>query len=372
MATECEKEPAAPFMNARIAALRARLAGRGADAFFSLDPPTNTYLTGFRGTTSAVLVTAGDAVLLCDFRYTEQAQQQVSGCRVVEITGIMEVRVGEWLAKLDSRSALFEPERITFGRHEAVRAAAPGIAVAPAPGLVEELRQIKDAGEIAKIRRACQIAESALAEVVAGLRTGVTERETAALLEHEFKRRGAQGASFDTIALFGARSSLPHGEPTDKALENGDIVLIDCGCLVDGYCSDLTRTFFFGRIPGAWAEEIYLCVRQAQQAALAALRAGAGASTVDAAARDLIARAGHGPRFGHGTGHSVGLEVHENPRLNVLSKAVLSAGMAVTVEPGIYLPGRGGVRIEDLVVVTKDGCDILTAGISKDLQVIGK
>ena len=129
MATECEKEPAAPFMNARIAALRARLAGRGADAFFSLDPPTNTYLTGFRGTTSAVLVTAGDAVLLCDFRYTEQAQQQVSGCRVVEITGIMEVRVGEWLAKLDSRSALFEPERITFGRHEAVRAAAPGIAL---------------------------------------------------------------------------------------------------------------------------------------------------------------------------------------------------------------------------------------------------
>ncbi len=359
-------------METRMNALRARLVERGADAFFSLDPPTNAWLTGFRGTTSAVLVTRGSAVLLCDFRYTEQARQQASGCEVNEITGTMEGRVGEGLAKLGSRSALFEPGRISFSQHEAVRAAAPGIALAPAPGLVEELRQVKDAGETAKIRRACQIAESALADVVDGLREGVTERETAALLEHEFKRRGAQRASFDTIALFGARSSLPHGEPTDKALEQGDIVLIDCGCMVDGYCSDLTRTFFFGRIPGGWAEEIYLCVRQAQQAAVAALRAGARASEVDAAARDLIARAGFGARFGHGTGHSVGIEVHENPRLNALSKAVLAAGMAVTVEPGIYLPGQGGVRIEDLVMVTDDGCDILTAGISKDLQVIGK
>ncbi len=359
-------------METRIKALRARLAERGADAFFSLDPPTNAYLTGFRGTTSAVLVTAGRAVLLCDFRYTEQAQAQTSACEVVEITGTMEARVAEWLSRLDGRSALFEPERLTFSQHQAVHAAAPGIALAPAPGLVEELRQIKDAGEIAKIRAACQIAESALAEVVNGLRAGVTERETAALLEHEFKRRGAQRASFDTIAIFGARSSLPHGEPTDKPLESGDIVLIDCGCVVDGYCSDLTRTFFFGRIPGAWAEEIYLCVQQAQQAALSALRAGANASEVDALARNLISRAGFGARFGHGTGHCVGIEVHENPRLNAMSRAVLAAGMAVTVEPGIYLPGQGGVRIEDLAVVTDNGCDVLTAGISKDLQVIGK
>jgi Xaa-Pro aminopeptidase len=359
-------------METRMAALRARLAERGADAFFSLDPPTNAYLTGFRGTTSAVLVTAGSAMLLCDFRYTEQARLQASACEVTEVIGTMEARVGEWLAKLGSRSALFEPDRLSFGQHEALRAAAPGITLAPAPGLVEELRQIKDEGEIAKIRAACHIAESALADVVDGLRAGVTERETAARLEHEFKRRGAQRASFDTIALFGARSSLPHGEPTDKPLEEGDIVLIDCGCMVDGYCSDLTRTFFFGRIPGDWAKEIYLCVQQAQQAALAALCAGARASEVDAAARNLIARAGYGPRFGHGTGHSVGIEVHENPRLNMLSKAVLAAGMAVTVEPGIYLPGRGGVRIEDLAVVTGSGCDILTAGISKDLQVIRK
>ena len=359
-------------METRMAALRARLAERGADAFFSLDPPTNAYLTGFRGTTSGVLVTAGSALLLCDFRYTEQAQRQASGCEVNEITGTMEARVGEGLSRLGSRSALFEPDRISFSQYEAVRAAVPGIALAPAPGLVEELRQVKDAGEIAKIREACHIAESALADVVDGLRAGMTERETAARLEHEFKRRGAQRASFDTIALFGARSSLPHGEPTDKPLEEGDIVLIDCGCMVDGYCSDLTRTFFFGRIPGAWAEEIYLCVQQAQQAALAALRAGARASEVDAAARDLITRAGYGSRFGHGTGHSVGIEVHENPRLNALSKAVLTAGMAVTVEPGIYLPGQGGVRIEDLAMVANDGCDILTAGISKDLQVIGK
>jgi len=359
-------------METRLKALRVRLAERGADAFFSLDPPTNAYLTGFRGTTSAVLVTARRAVLLCDFRYTEQAQKQVSDCEVVEVTGTMEARAAEWLSRLECRSALFEPERLSFSQHQAVRAAAPGIALSPVPELVEELRQIKDSGEIDKIRRACHIAESALADVVDGLRAGVTERETAALLEHEFKRRGAQRTSFDTIALFGARSSLPHGEPTDKPLEVGDIVLIDCGCLVDGYCSDLTRTFFFGRIPGAWAEEIYLCVQQAQQAALAAVRAGAGASDVDAAARNLISRAGYGARFGHGTGHCVGIEVHENPRLNATSKAVLAAGMAVTVEPGIYLPGQGGVRIEDLAVVSEDGCDVLTAGISKDLQVIGK
>ena len=359
-------------METRLAALRARLAERGASAFFSMDPPTNAWLTGFRGSTSAVLVTASEAVLLCDFRYTEQAGSQASGCEVVEITGTLEARTGEWLVKLGARTALFEPDRIAFSRHDAVRAAAAGVTLSPAPGLVEELRQIKDAGEIARMRTACQIAESALADVVDGLRAGVTERETAARLEYEFKRRGAQRPSFDSIVLFGPRSSLPHGEPTEKPLETGDIVLIDCGCVVDGYCSDLTRTFFFGRIPGAWAEEIYLCVRQAQQAAMDALCAGAGASAVDAAARDLITRAGYGLRFGHGTGHSVGIEVHENPRLNVLSRAVLAPGMAVTVEPGIYLPGQGGVRIEDLAVVTENGCDVLTAGISKDLQVIGK
>ncbi len=355
----------------RLAGLRALIAEQGAGALVSLDPSANAWIAGFHGSTSAVIVTASRAVLLVDFRYAEQAEtQRAPGVEMVVVEGSLETRAGEWLDALDAGTALFEPDRMSVTRRDAVADAFSG-ELRPAPALVDGLRQRKDAGETASIRRACAIAEESLLEVVRGLRAGVTERETAALLEYEFKRRGARRPSFDTIVLFGARSSLPHGVPGGNPLKSGDLVLVDCGCEVDGYCSDLTRTWVYGRISAPWVEEIHRVTLEAQEAALAAVRAGVRAADVDAAARGVITRAGYGPRFGHGTGHGVGLEIHESPRLNPQSAAVLAAGMAVTIEPGIYLPGQGGVRIEDLVVVTEDGCDVLTT-IPKQLQVLNE
>ena len=183
------------------------------------------------------------------------------------------------------------------------------------------------------------------------------------------KKRGATGPSFDTIVLFGANSSLPHGVPGDALLKQGDIVLIDMGARLNGYCSDLTRTYVFGSIPGEWFEEIYALNLHAQRSALKAVRPGVTGREVEAVAREIMREGGLGDRFGHGLGHGVGIEVHEEPRLNTRSDSVLKAGMVVTVEPGIYLPGQGGVRIEDLVLVTESGCEVLTK-LPKDLQVI--
>lgn len=356
-------------MKHRIAALRGLIARHRADSFVSLDPPVNEYLTGFHGSASAVVVAPRSAALLCDFRYTEQAMAQARGCRVREVAGDLETAAGAALAEAGCALALFEPDRISVATHGRLRAAFTGGRLRAAPGLTDPLRAVKDADEAARMRRATDIAEAALSAVLRRLKKGDTERAVAAMLEHEFRKRGAQKASFDTTVLFGAHSSLPHGKPGDTPLKRGDIVLVDCGCVVDGYCSDLTRTAVFGSIPGAWFEDIYACVLEAQLAGLAAVRPGAGAAAVDRACRDVIERAGHGARFGHGTGHGVGLEIHEFPRLNQHSTTVLAPGMAVTVEPGIYLPGRGGVRIEDLVVVTPQGCDVLNK-LPKELQVI--
>ncbi|MCC6143945.1 MAG: aminopeptidase P family protein [Candidatus Hydrogenedentes bacterium] len=355
-------------MTHRVDALRAILAESGSDAFFSLSPPTNFYLAGFSGTTSAVIITAKEAVLLCDFRYTEQAGTQVQGYAIEEVTGTLEVRVGECLNRLGVRKAAFEAAAHTVHQQQVVANAFSG-ALLPQLDLVRRLRCVKDEAEIEAIREASQLAEGVLAEVVPQIRAGMMEREIAAEIEYGFKRHGAQGPSFDTIALFGARSSLPHGMPGDRRLRPGDIVLLDFGCRRNGYCSDLTRTYAFGTIPGAWFEEIYDLTLTAQRIALEAIRPGMVCREVDAIARNLIADAGYGERFGHGLGHGVGIEIHESPRLNKESEAVLEPGMIVTVEPGIYLPGKGGVRIEDLVVVTKDGSESLSR-TPKELKVL--
>jgi Xaa-Pro aminopeptidase len=346
-------------MNERLARLRTQLDENGYDGFVSLSPPTNAYLAGFTGTTSAIVVTAQEAHFLCDFRYIEQAGEQVAGYEIKEMTGGLEKRAGELLGALGPRRVAYEDTAHTVWQMHQVGLNFPGELVGDA-SVVRGLREVKDAGEIARIRAAAELADNVLAEVVDGLSEGVTEREVAAKLEYGFKQQGAQGASFDTIVLFGARSSLPHGMPGERALERGDIVLIDCGCRKAGYCSDLTRTFVFATIPGAWFEEIYTLTLTAQQLALEAIRPGVSCREIDSIARDLIREGGYGGHFGHGLGHGVGLEIHEAPRLNQESETVLAPGMVVTVEPGIYLPGRGGVRIEDLVAVTETGYDVLS------------
>ena len=352
----------------RLNRLRAQLEAGSYDAYFSLSPPANAYLAGFTGTTSAIVVTAREAHFLCDFRYTEQAGEQVRCFEIKEMQGGLEKRVGELMHKLGVRRAAYDDAAHSVWQIRQVEAQFAGELV-PDTSLVRTLREVKDAGEVARIRAAAELADAALAEVVNGLELGITEREVAARIEYGFKQRGALGPSFDTIALFGARSSLPHGMPGERALEKGDIVLIDSGCRKAGYCSDLTRTFAFATIPGAWFEEIYTLTLTAQQKALEAIRPGVSCREIDSIARDLIGEGGYGDHFGHGLGHGVGLEIHEAPRLNQESETVLAPGMVVTVEPGIYLPGRGGVRIEDLVVVTETGCDILSQS-PKNLKVL--
>lgn len=355
-------------MKDRITELRARLEAENCDSFISFSSPTNRYLTGFSGTTSALVVTSNEALFLCDFRYVEQAYRQVRGCEIKEIKGCLEIRAAERLAAAGTQKTCFDPTTLTVHQLSLIKRGYHGT-LEPVVGLVAGMRMRKTEAEVDRIQAAVDIAEAALAATVDSLYRGITEKAVAARLDDEFRQRGASGPSFDTIVLFGARSSLPHGAPSNRTLTPGDIVLIDCGCLFEGYCSDLTRTYAFGTIPTTWFEEIYAVTLSAQQAALAAVKAGVSARTVDAAARNMICGAGYGDRFGHGLGHGVGLEVHESPRLNVESETVLEPGMVVTIEPGIYLPGRGGVRIEDMVVVTESGCRVFTQS-PKQLKVL--
>jgi len=355
-------------MASRIERLRAGLEHTDCDGYFTLARAESEYLTGFRGTTSVVLVTQKEAHFLCDFRYTEQAELQVRDLEIHEVDGAMETRAGEWLGRLGVTNAGFDSTVLTVHQHHHIGTAFEGT-LTPLPDLVRGMRMVKEVEEVAKLRAASALAESVLTDLLPGFTAGVTEEEMAARFAYELRKRGAQGESFDMIALFGARSSLPHGMPGPKALESGDIVLLDFGCVLESYCSDLTRTFAYGTLPGAWFQEIYEVTQRAQEAALEAIRPGAACRDVDGVARGIISEAGYGQYFGHGLGHGVGLEVHEAPRLNKLSSAVLEPGMIVTVEPGIYLPEKGGVRIEDLVVVTEDGCERLTT-TPKDLRIL--
>ncbi len=355
-------------MHARLHLLRLALAENGFDSFVSLSPAANQYLTGFEGSSSGVVVTSESALFLCDFRYIEQASEAVQAYEVREVPGMIEARLGECLRELDVSRPAFDPSVTTVLQASGVRQAFGG-ELYESRGLLSTLRQHKTEEEIRRIRAASELAEDAMLALRGELQEGISEREWAARLEYEFKRRGASDVSFSPIVLFGERSSLPHGKPSGRCLAKGDIVLIDCGCILDGYCSDLTRTYAYGRIPGPWFEDIYETVLTAQAVGLAELGAGISCAQADAAARQIIADAGYSQFFGHGLGHGVGIEVHEAPRLNKESVAVLEPGMVVTVEPGIYLPGQGGVRIEDLVVVTERGCDLLTRA-SKRLEVL--
>jgi len=359
----------------RIELLRAKLDAEGCDAFFSLSPPTNQYLTGFTGSTSAVIVTMAELVFLCDFRYTEQAGKEVSGFTIEEIMGDLVARTAERLGVLNVRAVAFDPNNVTVAQLGKVHSVFSG-SLNEDPKLMPSLRVVKSADEIARIRAASELAEGVLKDLLDVLdrnnsgSSEVTEQSLAADFEYAFKTCGASGASFDTIALFGARSSLPHGQPGGTPLKKGDIILLDFGCRLSGYCSDLTRTYAYGTIPGTWFDEIYGIVLAAQEAALQTVRPGVRCHEVDAVAREKIREAGYAKHFGHGLGHGVGIEVHEDPRLNFTSQTVLEEGMVVTVEPGIYLPGRGGVRIEDLVVVTKEGCEVLSHA-PKELRILG-
>jgi Xaa-Pro aminopeptidase len=348
---------------ARRAALRALLPGAGVDALLVTDLVNVRYLTGFTGAHAALRVHGdGDAGsrFCTDGRYREQAAAEVPDLEtVIDRASALALagRVHEWgVQRLG-----FESDAVTVDAHTALAEAAPTVTLHRAPGLVQQLRAVKDAGEVAALQRACAVGDAALADLLAagGLRPGRTEREVALDLETRMRGHGATGPAFETILAAGAHSAVPHHRPTDAVLQPGDLVKLDFGALVDGYHSDMTRTVVLGRAAG-WQRELHALVAEAQAAGRAALAPGAEVTAVDAAARGVVERAGRGEEFVHGLGHGVGLQIHEAPYVGRTGTGALAAGMVVTVEPGVYLPGRGGVRIEDTLVVRDTGPELLT------------
>jgi Xaa-Pro aminopeptidase len=327
------------------------------------------YLTGFTGSNGLLLVLPkGDAIFFTDPRYMLQAKQEVS-CRVRVCKGPLIPQLLAAVSRAGIRKLGFEAAHMTCAQHDALRAALPlGATLVPVSGCVERLRMIKSAGEIALIRRSVETNSAAFEQTVKHARAGMRESDLAAELEYRMRRAGAEKPAFDTIVAAGERSALPHAQPTSARLAAGDLVVVDMGAMQQGYASDMTRMLFLGS-PGAKVKRMYRAVREAQQASLDAVRPGVTAMHVDREARRVLKTAGLEHVFTHSTGHGLGLEIHEPPRLGRKEKTRLEPGMAITIEPGVYLEGFGGIRIEDTVVVTASGCEILTP-TSKDLCVL--
>jgi len=321
------------------------------------------YLTGFESSNCALLVEPGGATTLyTDFRYIEAAGA-VEGVELVRTRRDVASALAELLT---GRTVGFEASRISFTQWETIGAG--GAELVATRGVVEALRVVKDESELDAIRRAAAISDTVYAALANERLAGRTEAEVAWWIERSFREHGADALSFGSIVAAGLNGARPHAHPGNSIIEEGTLVTVDMGCVVDGYCSDCTRTFATGPL-SAELTEIYGLVAQAQLDGLAAVRAGAGGRDVDAASRTAIAEAGFADFYGHGLGHGVGLEVHEAPTLRPESADMLVAGNVVTAEPGLYLPGVGGCRIEDLVVVTEDGCEILTS-FTKDLLTL--
>ena len=353
---------------ARRQRLRARLATAATpvDAFVVSDLINVRYLTGFTGSNAALLIDVDDPSrdrICTDGRYRTQVANQVPDLEAVIERNCPQALI-ERARDGGATRIGFESDAMTVAAHRSLtgRFDDAGLELIGSDGLVQELRMVKDPHEIALLRAACAIGDAALARIIAdgAIRAGATEREVARALEWTMYRLGADGIAFETIVAAGPNSAVPHHRPTDAVLTDGDLVKIDFGAVYAGYHSDMTRTFVLTRAAD-WQQELYALVATAQAAGRAALTPGAELRAVDAAARDVIDEAGHGDYYVHGLGHGVGLEIHEAPGIGKLAAGTLPCGAAVTVEPGVYLPGRGGVRIEDTLVVTDGEPDLLTA-----------
>lgn len=350
----------------RVARLRASLGRRGVSAALITHPPNVRWLCGFSGTDGSLLVSARDLVFFTDFRFRAQGRREVRGARLFEFTSRSVEAVAAAVRHARVARLGFESDRMTVAAHADLAAAMPRIELVPLRGEVEALRAVKDPAEVALIRKALAVAGGALAVSTRRL-AGKPEVEIATRLRAAICEQGGDDEAFPSIVASGSRAALPHASPTKNTISGGKLLVIDFGAKVNGYCSDTTRTYS----PVKWdkkSKEMYRIVLDAQRAALGLISPGAKASDVDAAARQVIERSGHGRHFGHGTGHGVGLEVHEKPVLSPRSGDTLSPGMIVTVEPGIYIENFGGVRIEDMVLVTQTGCEILSRRIPKHLD----
>jgi Xaa-Pro aminopeptidase len=352
-------------MSSRADRLAAVVAEQGLDALLVTNLPNLRWTTGFTGTNGAAVVGPDVRLFFTDFRYVEQASEQVDGFERVRAGRDL---LGDVAATLSGRVG-FEDASLSVRSHARVQdAAGDGVELVSASGAVEQLREVKEPHELDAMRAAARIADQAYEELAERGIHGRTEKQIAAQLEVRMRELGAEDRSFPAIVASGAHGALPHAEPRDVPVERDSLMIVDMGCVVDGYCSDCTRTFATGGLSDE-AQQVYELVARAQLAGLDAVRGGADCRAVDSAARDIIDAAGHGEHYGHGLGHGVGLEVHEGPRLAQTASGSLRAGNTVSVEPGVYLPGVLGVRIEDLVAVTDSGCEILT-GFTKSLVTL--
>lgn len=359
-------------MNSEFAQRRQRLSdgleNRELDAMLVSSPASVRYLTGFTGSNGAVLVLRAEAIFFTDPRYAIQSAREI-GCHTIVCKGPILPSVAARLASRRIRKLGFEGAHISYDGFELLRKHVPwNTALDPVSGWLEAHRMMKSPEEMALIRASVATNSKAFERAAKRVREGVREQDLAAEIDYQMRRLGAEKPSFETIVAFGERTALPHAHPTAAALKAGQLVLIDMGTFQDGYASDMTRMLFLGT-PGARVKRLHAAVLEAQLAAIDAVRPGATTAHVDRAARNVLKKYKLERAFVHSTGHGLGLEIHELPRIGRKDATPLAAGMAITIEPGVYLEGFGGIRIEDTVVVTPSGCEILTP-TSKQLRVV--
>lgn len=343
----------------RLAVARAALRQQRLDGLIVTGPANLRYLCGYSGSSGLLWLSFRESVFFTDFRYQEQIRREVTATRAVIVKKSLLDDLALLPALRKARRIGYESGHLLCSQLERLSKDISCKKLISTVGIVENSRLVKDQGELAKISKAAAIADEAFASIIKFIRPGMTERAVANKLDYFLKQFGADKPSFDSIVASGPNSALPHAQPGDRKIRKGDFLVMDFGARYQGYCSDMTRTICIGR-PTDRHLEIYNLVHRAQADGLRAVRPGARGREADAAARDVIEGAGYGKYFGHGLGHGVGLEVHEGPRLGKISEDLLKLGNVVTVEPGIYLPGWGGVRIEDLVAVTAKGCRVLS------------
>lgn len=342
----------------RVNNLREQMKSEGISSFLITSPYNLRYLTGFTGTTGLALIGLEEAFFITDFRYTEQAAKQCVGFEIVKNVGpILEV-VADLVESKNIENIGFEESFVSFKQYVELEGLLE-VDLIPVSGMVEELREIKDEEEIAIVEKACEIADKAFSHILTYIKPGMTEIQVANELDFYMRSLGASSVSFETIVASGLRSAMPHGVASEKVIEQGDMITIDFGCYYNGYVSDMTRTISLGE-PSDKLREIYNVVKEAQQKVLDVAKPGMTGVELDAVARDYIASKGYGEAFGHSTGHGIGLEIHEGPNVSKLAEKAFVPGNIITNEPGIYLPGIGGVRIEDDMLVTENGIKRLT------------
>lgn len=365
MAKTKSKGPS-PIVKSRLAACREKMREKGVSALLVTHPPDYFYLIGFTGEVSAVLIRQKDVHVISDMRFDESINLECPWVTRWMRKGWLNDEIAKVCEKLKLETLWLQFDRVTAGDLKSLKKKAPDTRFKEAPSIVSPMRSIKEKVEVDSIVKAIEVAEDAMLALRKTIRIGQTELEIAARLEFEMKSRGASAPSFGTISAEGENAALPHAHAGHRKLKKGSLLLLDWGARVNNYCSDLTRVFFMGTISPKF-REVYRIVLEAQQSAIAAIRPGKRMNEIDAVARDFIKDAGYGDHFDHGLGHGLGLEVHESPSLSWRSKEPLAEGMLVTVEPGVYLRGLGGVRIEDDVLVTKTGARVLSK-IDKSLE----